>query len=79
MPLQQVLNVPYLDEDTVKLYLYKNGFCPNCYQWTYHGELDANLGVQSSMSTSDRPIVNQMRDMVMDAQGLCLSLGKKKN
>ena len=48
-----MLNVPYLDEDTIKLHLYKNGFHPNYYQWTYHGELQTNLGVENPMSTSN--------------------------
>jgi len=68
-PCDKCLNVPYLDEDTVKLHLYKNGFRPNYYQLNYHGELDNNLGVKSSKSASNRREVNQMRDMVMNALG----------
>ena len=49
-PCDKCRNMPYLDEDTVKLHLYKYGLCPNYYQWTYHGGMNANLGVQSSMS-----------------------------
>ena len=69
--------MPYLDEDTVKLHLYKNGFRLNYYQCTYHGELDANLRVKSSMSASIRCEVNQTRDMFVDTLGLCLLLGIK--
>ena len=31
-------NGPYLDVDTVKLHLYKQGFRTNYYKWVCHGE-----------------------------------------
>ena len=68
-PCNKCWNVPYLDEDTVKLHLYKNGFRPNYYQWTYHGELHTNFGVQNLTSTSNSVEGTSMRAMVMDALG----------
>ena len=61
--------MPYLDEDTVKLHLYKNGFRPNYYQWSYHGEVHGVLRDESAIPTSNRSDSNQMRDMVIDALG----------
>jgi len=46
-PCDKSWNVPYLDDNTVKLHIYKNGFGPSYYQWTYHGELNMELGVES--------------------------------
>ena len=72
-PCNKCWNVPYLDEDMVKLHLYKNGFRPNYYQWTYHGELHSNLGVQNPMFTSNTIEGTPMRNMVMDALGSATS------
>ena len=60
-PCDKCWNVPYLDEDTVKLHIYKNGFRPNYYQWTYHGELNMELEVESGMFTSNRIEDNSIR------------------
>jgi len=68
-PCNKCWNVPYLDEDTVKLHLYKNGFRPNYYQWSYHGEVHGVLRDESAIPTSNRSDSNQMRDMVIDALG----------
>ena len=68
-PCDKCWNAPYLDKNTVKLHLYKYGFRLNYYQWTYHGELNANFEVQSSTPTSNRVEGNQMRHMVMDTLG----------
>lgn len=58
-------NVPLKDPDTVKLHLYQSEFCPNYYQWIYHGEECTNNVTQHGGSTS--PIEqNPCRNMVID-------------
>ncbi|GAB4840802.1 hypothetical protein Ancab_039654 [Ancistrocladus abbreviatus] len=37
-PCKKCMCISYLDIDTIKLHLYKRGFRPFYYQWSYHGE-----------------------------------------
>ena len=59
-------NGPYLDVDTVKLHLYKQGFRSNYYKWVCHGEtFDGVSHPRTSINLEVK--VNPMRDMVLDA------------
>ena len=60
-----MLECAILDEDTAKLHIHKNGFRPNYYQWSYDGELNVALGVESGLCTLSRTEDNSIRDMVM--------------
>ncbi|XP_074299012.1 uncharacterized protein LOC141630015 [Silene latifolia] len=62
-------NRTYLDVDTIKLHLYKEGFSPGYTRWVCHGERfpQAENVVDESLSFSAEPY--SFYDMVMDASG----------
>lgn len=68
-PCSKCRNIPYRDPETIKLHLYKNGFKPDYYRWTCHGEERFRDESLSSMATSSRDASNRYKDMVIDAFG----------
>lgn len=68
-PCSKCRNIPYRDPETIKLHLYKNGFKPDYYRWTCHGEEHFRDESLSSMATSSRDASNRYKDMVIDAFG----------
>lgn len=62
-------NVPYRGPDVVKLHLYKNGFRPNYYKWTFHGEDDFQNTKSSQRRSVVREASNPYKNMVLDAFG----------
>ena len=65
-PCMKCWNGPYLDVDTVKLHLYKQGFRTNYYKWVCHGETFDGVSHPSTLINLEVE-VNPMRDMVLDA------------
>jgi len=57
---------PYIDVDSVKLHLYKQGFRPNYYKWVCHGEPFDDVPHLSN-SANFHVTENPMRVMVLDA------------
>ena len=65
-PCIKCCNECYLDVDTVKLHLYKQGFRTNYYKWVCHGEVFDGVSHPSSSSNLEVE-VNPIRNMVFDA------------
>ena len=57
--------MPYLDIDTVKLHLYKQGFPPNHCEWVCHGEAFDKVSHSGSSSNAVEGD-NLTLDMVLD-------------
>ena len=66
-------NRAFLDIDTIKLHLCKNGFVENYYEWIHHGEprVSSGSGHSIPVSLEGQPYQfqygNQCNDMVIDA------------
>ena len=66
----------YLDEDTVKVHLGRNGFVVDYYRWYHHGEtyvpqpIEQNLGrIDAFVHIEHGETFNAMQSMVYDAAG----------
>lgn len=66
-PCNKCWNIPYLDEDTVKLHLYKYGFRLNYFHWINHGETYPGLEVNNEGSPNAE--IEPIQEMFMDAFG----------
>ena len=69
-------NRNYLDEDTVKVHLGRNGFVADYYRWYHHGEtyvpqpIEQNVGrFDAFVHTEHSETFNAMLSMVYDAAG----------
>ena len=71
-------NKKFLNVETVKVHLYRNGFVPDYYVWIYHGEKQVHQrcssSVRVSVSETDQMISDNMNHttyhrMVCDAAG----------
>ena len=69
-------NRNYLDEDTVKVHLRRNGFVTDYYRWYHHGEtyvpqpIEQIVGrIDAFVHTKHGETFNAMQSMVYDAAG----------
>ncbi|XP_074318190.1 uncharacterized protein LOC141654985 [Silene latifolia] len=62
-PCSNCWNKPYMEVDSVKLHLYKNGYRDNYSCWSCHGE----TYIEAQSSSAVRSQLNPYRDMVMDS------------
>uniref|UniRef100_A0A803MTA8 Transposase-associated domain-containing protein n=1 Tax=Chenopodium quinoa TaxID=63459 RepID=A0A803MTA8_CHEQI len=62
-PCSKCENIPYQSVDTIKLHLYKNGFQPDYYRWTCHGEDYFQNITFSSRFTTTPEESNPYKDM----------------
>ena len=74
-------NMNYLDEDTVKVHLGRNGFVADYYRWYHHGEtyvpqsIEQNVGqIDAFIHTKHGETFNAMQSMVYDATGPSFNL-----